>query len=87
MKVYTSKHVCANFHALVRICTIVTPIYPTIPPSIREGNYKLRQQLKVEKAKTENAGAELRIDYKMGTISRVLGEDDEVVIFTNKHPF
>ena len=58
-----------------------------LPPSIREGNYKLRQQLKVEKAKTENAGAELRIDYKMGTISRVLGEDDEVVIFTNKHPF
>ena len=58
-----------------------------LPPSIREGNYKLRQQLKVEKAKTENAGAELRIDYKKGTISRVLGEDDEVVIFTNKHPF
>ena len=58
-----------------------------LPPSVREGNYKLRQQLKVEKAKTENAGAELRIDYKKGTISRVLGEDDEVVIFTNKQPF
>ena len=58
-----------------------------LPPSIREGNYKLRQQLLVEKKKTENAGAELRLDYKKGTISRVLGEEDEVVIFTNKHPF
>ena len=29
MKLHTSKHVCTNFGALIRICTIVTPIYPT----------------------------------------------------------
>ena len=57
-----------------------------LPPSIREGNFKLRQQLRAEKAKTENAGVELKLDYKKGTISRVQGED-ETVIFTSKHPF
>jgi hypothetical protein len=58
-----------------------------LPPNIREGNYKLRQQLKAEKAKTENAGVELKLDYKKGTISRIVGEEDEVVIFTSQHPF
>ena len=58
-----------------------------LPPNIREGNYKLRQQLKSEKVRTENNGAELKMDYKKGTISRVEGVDDEVVIFTSHHPF
>ena len=58
-----------------------------LPPNIREGNYKLRQQLKAEKAKTENAGVELKLDYRKGTISRIVGEEDEVVIFTSQHPF
>ena len=58
-----------------------------LPPNIREGNYRLRQQLKVEKAKMENAGTELKLDYKKGTISRMVGDDDEVVIFNSQHPF
>ena len=57
-----------------------------LPPSVREANYKLRSQLKVERAKTENAEANLKLDYKSGTITRTIGRE-EVVIFILKHPF
>ena len=57
-----------------------------LPPSIREANFKLRSQLKIEKAKQENTGANLKLDDKNGTISRSVG-NEEVVIFTVQHPF
>ena len=57
-----------------------------LPPSIREANYKLRSQLKVEKLKPENQGVELKMNYKKGTLSRVIGEE-EVIIFTVQNPF
>ena len=57
-----------------------------LPPSVREANYKLRKQLKEEKTKEENTGANLKIDYRAGTIRRTV-VDEEVVIYTVKHPF